>query len=365
MELIARPGNDRAEARTDSNASVPRPSVRTILAIEDPCLRNLWITQTYADLGRRLSLQLGVDHSWCSFAVWASNTAGVSIRSEELPAPLTAVLRDAGSHVNALAAESVEQVSTHIAHGNTLVFAELAPIFVRFIERFELDTPARETLEEVLDEIGVPIEPVEPLVRRAFRLYYLAILETDLKIRAELVLAANISAVLHEQQKLQQDIALSLDACVIDVAERVEAECERHLPASFVHRIVDAAVEHSLCHAELVWEHLATRLLMTLDVPGETLKLARDVPRLPDGRRFPDALVEVSQPELAELLVAWDPTNGTAVESGAADWADLHQRMGYIVNLFRSRQQCATLGDAPFSDDQLRAMAGGRVPDSV
>ena len=60
-------------------------AVASIAAIDDGALRNLWITQSYADLARRLLDVLDTDQTWCTFAIWASNTAGLSIRGEELP----------------------------------------------------------------------------------------------------------------------------------------------------------------------------------------------------------------------------------------------------------------------------------------
>ena len=60
--------------------------VPAIVAIEDPVLRNLWITQSYADFSARLRTRVGgADRTWCGFAVWASDTAGQSIRGQELP----------------------------------------------------------------------------------------------------------------------------------------------------------------------------------------------------------------------------------------------------------------------------------------
>ena len=47
--------------------------VATVVAMKDPILRNLWITQSYFDFSTRLDALLGArDHTWCGFAVWAS-----------------------------------------------------------------------------------------------------------------------------------------------------------------------------------------------------------------------------------------------------------------------------------------------------
>ena len=60
--------------------------VEAVAAIPDPVLRNLWITQSYFGLNTRMQHAVGgADRTWCGFAVWASDTAGQSIRGEELP----------------------------------------------------------------------------------------------------------------------------------------------------------------------------------------------------------------------------------------------------------------------------------------
>ncbi|MFV0307136.1 MAG: hypothetical protein ACK5OX_05275, partial [Desertimonas sp.] len=70
---------------TETTKSITVADIERIVALDDPVLRNLHITQTYADLGARLRDAVGgTDHTWCTFAVWASATAGLSIRRQEL-----------------------------------------------------------------------------------------------------------------------------------------------------------------------------------------------------------------------------------------------------------------------------------------
>ena len=53
---------------------------------DDPVRRNLLITQSYHDLSSALAAQLGRENAnWCTFATWASRTAGTFIRDEEIP----------------------------------------------------------------------------------------------------------------------------------------------------------------------------------------------------------------------------------------------------------------------------------------
>ncbi len=365
-------------------------AVQRIVAIDDTAVRNLWITQSYADLAERLLAIYRTDQSWCSFAIWASNTAGVSIRGHELPSFVDRLLSDRQDHAGAtlraanhhhrllrrvvgrlepehlerLVRHALRQVSDHIAHGNTLVFAELAPIFVRFVEALETRRVVTERDVPVLvRDIGAA--EGDALVRQAFRHYALAAATDDDRRRAEHVLTANIAAVLHEQQRLQGDIAAALDAGLIDVGESLDALAHHLLPARVRGWIVEAAHRRVAPHVEHLWDHISTETLMTLDVPGARLHLGRDVPMLTRDRMFPSALEHPESSALVELLTEWDPTGGTGVGSGAGDWCVLRERMGYIVNLFRSRQRDHSLTTLPFSEDELVEMGELRVPESI
>lgn len=46
----------------------------------------------------------------------------------------------------------------------------------------------------------------------------------------------------------------------------------------------------------------------------------------------------------------------------AADWSKLGDRMNFIVDYFRSRQQSAKLMQPPFSASQTEAIRAGRLP---
>lgn len=379
---------------TDTWTDPSARSVGAIAGLHDPALRNLWITETYAQLADDLGASLGVDQSWCSFAIWASDTAGVSIREREvprlladLPAPaheqidhvvdhvarrhrhwhrIGLVDRFRRVHVVEAIGHALTDVREHIAHGNTLVFSELAPLFVAFRDRRLQETPPTGAgLDGWLDDVGIPAADDQPLVRHAFEQYVLASVAGDDLERAQRVLAANVSAVLHEQQRLQDDVGAALDAGLVDIARAVEQTVGSWVPGPVRRWLAARAGRGAERHVERLWDHVTTELLMTLAVPGEVLHLGRDVPPLPDGERWPAALAEPDLPTLVDLLDTWDPTGGTGIGSGASDWADLHQRMGYIVNLFRSRQQTGSLTSSPFTGDQLHEMRSLRVPDDL
>src|SRR5258705_3501994 len=67
------------------NARIPALSeVGQIAALADPVVRNLQITQCYHELALVLAERTGPSANWCTFATWASNQAGVTIRKEDL-----------------------------------------------------------------------------------------------------------------------------------------------------------------------------------------------------------------------------------------------------------------------------------------
>ncbi len=58
--------------------------VKAIVAVEDAVIRNLRITECYAQLSAAMRAQVGEGANWCTFATWASRQAGCTIRGEDL-----------------------------------------------------------------------------------------------------------------------------------------------------------------------------------------------------------------------------------------------------------------------------------------
>jgi hypothetical protein len=103
---------------------------------------------------------------------------------------------------------------------------------------------------------------------------------------------------------------------------------------------------------------LVTEIMMTLDLSeGVTLSLGQDL-----QSRFPESLQHIASPELQTLLHRIDPTPDSVVASGADDWADLPDRLHFIVDLFRCCQERPQLFDPPFSAGQVDAIGNGRRP---
>jgi hypothetical protein len=109
-------------------------------------------------------------------------------------------------------------------------------------------------------------------------------------------------------------------------------------------------------------QEVATEKMMRLATADEVLLFREDLPAPAGSALFPSDLVDVSHPELATALDRWDRTGRTGRGTAVRDWAALEERMNYIVNLFRSRQQHPPILAVPFTDMQRQAMCEGRLP---
>lgn len=268
----------------------------------------------------------------------------------------------------------VNRASDAVARGNRKVFEEVGREFARFFSTCLRDeAPDPDKIARFCEGLrpGEPPEGQEYL-RRAFSHYYRSFFEREAKARAELLLLANIEIGLHEQTRLQPEIAEALDALVPEPGEFRRRLLGKLFPAFgwlarlrlFFKRLFGAAAPLDEASAELVAATrqqarlIVTERLMTIGLPGgERLRLGRDV-----SAEFPADLREVTNPDLLSLLGRVDPTPDSVRESGAADWANLTERLHYIVDLFRCYQGSKQLLEPPFSPDQVAELTKGNLP---
>jgi hypothetical protein len=194
----------------------------------------------------------------------------------------------------------------------------------------------------------------------------------DQKQRCELLLLANIEVGLHEQTRLQPEIAAALQAPVVDPRELERRLLDLLLPGNRVVRwlrrslltvlgkrtALHTATEQLADQARTLVRRAVTQHLMTLALPGgEVLDLSTDLPAT-----FPPLLAELSDPDLLALLEIVDPTPNSLRDTAARDWADLPDRMHYIADMFRCHAVRADLLDPPFTAEQVAALTAGRRP---
>jgi hypothetical protein len=350
--------------------------------------------------------------------VWIEGSGSAATRLAHLNTELTSMHAGAGeAHKRGLDAAvrcAINDMRMYLACGNTEVFGELAPIFGRFLKEFGADaTPDVPRLERYLTTLQsgtctpdeVAVDPSthrlhmtgrggQTLLQDALRHYYEAKFEPNLKRRAELMLFANANIGLHEQTRLQTYIAGALNApladTLVDTTHDALADIlgkEMFGRASL--NLIDQLLRPLANQVQDLFHRFATEFMMTLKLPDGTLHLGRDLPAAPGEPLFPPALETLHDSELARLFAHYnalaqrtDPLwpvkrlqddaqrllgrlglePNSAYGSGADDWVSLSQRMRYILELFRSRQQNQRLLEPIFSADQVALLKQGKIP---
>lgn len=373
--------------------------LEAIAALPDPVQRNLQITLAYHDLTHALATRLGRKNvSWCAYATWASKTAGAFIRGERSSLSVQEYLeradyvRQALTRLNqvltwfnqtislkpAFLASIIDQITdeiaTHVGHGNLIVFAEMGPLFSRFLETFADSTTYDEAeLARFLADYFIPGSVGgggQDMLITAFTHYYEAMFATDAKERAELILLANLYVGYHEQTRLQGAITGAMEAPLELKIETALVEGTHHwlqtnMPRSAAGLIWLAWQKPLRLLARRIaadWRSILTRWFMTIKLPSETLRLGHDVPRLDTGEMFPAELCQVQNPALLALLQELDGMPNSSQGSAANDWGCLRDRMNFVVDFFRSRQQDGRLYQQPFCDVQVAVIRAGGIP---
>lgn len=362
------------------SSSYPRQAdIDGIVAIQDHATRNYAITQGYADLSNALGSILGTkDANWATFGVWASKQAGVSIRHEDIPNVMVDLLQKSAGPARALSRfeevlqklgiptlpvsallsagnEALVSVQSGVAGGNRYVFNEIGREFSRFVETFNGDAALDEAK---LQKYLAQFKPEQAMLRQAFNAYAHAAFETDPNKKSELILLGNLQIGYHEQTNLTSYIENAMNAPVKEAFRDVLIE---HVTRSLDRmpfgsgRFARFALERSGLLEKMVepladalssgFRRVATEHMMKLAMPTETLTLGDD---LPSRGGFPEALRTIENPDVLAVLAKLDKTPNSLEGTGASDWVSLEQRMHFIGDLFRSRQQEPSLWDSPF-----------------
>ncbi len=388
------------DVQTPLQGPIPTPDdVSRICATADPVLRNLQITQCYGDIARALAREVGPGANWCTFGTWASRQAGATIRGEDLLDRLSRRLERRTEWLHPLRSlwrtllrrgllrpdtrlgrivlrlhtpfDAAERTAAAVARGNRKVFEEILLHFARYLQ---VCAGPEETRDRRVEQFASVFRPGGPpdgqeLLRHAFGLYYAQRREPDPRRRAQMIALANLEIGLHEQTRLQPEIAAALDApfeTAHDLSGRALLLLVPGAPlwrlmlrGPLLHAVEWFADQVRLRLAGLTREAV-TESLMVLTLPGAgTLALGRDLPQSACALLDPCTL-----PELTAFLERVEPPGPDGDASGVRDWADLSQRMHYITHVFRAFHDSPALFTPPFTDDQVRAIRAGRLPDS-
>lgn len=353
------------------------PSIDEILEQDNLVVRNLQVTMGYYRLSQGMRKYISSKNvSWVGFATHASRTAGQALRHELMPKKLkSAIIRKAGfdntymfftdaldkhnletsEKGNNRITDALEKVSFLISEGNIIVFAELARPFENFLHEFSKDwQPDNQKFQTFLKDNLVP-GPVEQdgqdLLYEAFEAYYQARFETNNKRKAEYIFQGNLLVGLHEQTRLQPQIAEAL-AVPFDIfidesnPEKKQADNKNNSP-SIPRKLIIKTI---------------TRMWMSFSLPNSELKLGQDVVAPTGIISFPSDLLIIEDSRCKSLVDQFDSINNTLTGSAADNWGSLSDRMSFVVDFFRSHQQNKHLFEQPFLDSQVSAIEAGHIP---
>ncbi len=398
--IVAQGLNNEVHMVEAAGSTVPTVTdVSRIAAIPNRVIRNLEITECYAQLSNAMRMRTGTAANWCTFATWASRQAGGTIRGEDLLSRCEARLRQKarlfaplhsinrillrkgmfepdtpfGRIVSEIHTpfDAFERASAEVAAGNLKVFEEIGREFARFIA--SVPENARHDSGEVIAFVsalrpGLPPDGQDYL-KEAFTHYQQQRYELDPAARAKWILLANLKVGLHEQTRLQPQIAAAIDA-PLTTAEDLGARVLHTLIARsdswsqvikrptagvlgwFAARLRDAGIR--------ITREVVTESMMVLALPNRVLSLGQnlDVP-------VPAVFNATSDTQLDGFVKEYDPCAPGINDCAAEDWADLHQRMHYIIHLFRAYAEESSLFSRPFTDEQVASFRAGVVPNGI
>jgi hypothetical protein len=377
----------------------PDPAeVRRIAAVRDPVLRNLEITHCYWRLAQAVAGRTGVGANWCTFATWASKQAGSTIRGEdaeellrirlgrraEFLHPIQSLWRwllrrgllDPTSRLGRFVGElhtpfdALERASDAVARGNRKVFEEIGLEFARFLQECPADAPVGAPEVQAFVASLKPGEPPDgqQYLRQAFERYQRQSAEPATGARAQLLLTANLEIGLHEQTRLQTEIREALDAAYAsqsDLGRRIldallphGTRARRAMPDTAAAAVLRLTATRIQRHGAEIARDVITRSLMVLSMPGRVLWLGAHL-----ADPYPEALQAITDEDLEALVTRFEPVAPAADDCGAHDWSVLHQRMHYILHLFRSWHEHPELASRPFTASQLASINAGVIPE--
>ena len=242
--------------------------------------------------------------------------------------------------------DAFERASDAVARGNLRVFEEIGLQFARWLQGEQPEGHA--------------------LLRKAFAHYDRLRLERDPKTRTELAFLANLEIGLHEQTRLQPQILEALDAAYATQEDLGRRALEALFPsAPRWWRVLETPVAALTGLSVRAIQRASSRLarevitdsLMVLALPGRVLALGRNL-----ADAYPKELVDPSDPELTELLARFEPVPPAPDDCGVRDWSDLHERMHFIVHLFRVFHLSEKLADPPFTPAEVESFSRGVIP---
>jgi hypothetical protein len=359
------------------SVSLTAEYIQSVVENEDLIVRNLQVTQGYYRLSQAMKRYMSDKNvNWCAFATHASKTAGQALRHELMPrylrrlmirragyentfvffkdglgSPAGEALEDHESRVG----EALVHMSKLVSDGNITVFEELAWPFAGFVKRFKKDWIRDQgKLLAFLDEYlrpGPLSQGGQDYLREAFSAYYNARFETNAKKKAEYVLIGNLLIGLHEQTRLQPQIE---QAMVVPLALFSDSSSESGVKKALSNK-------RRAARRKIVARAI-TEMMMLITLPSRQLKLSQNVIAPTGLITYPQDLIQIENPRCLELVRMFETGQDTLTGSAADDWSNLDERMGFVVDFFRSHQQYKRMWEPPFLREQAQVIESGYFP---
>ena len=276
--------------------------------------------------------------------------------------------REEAHHAKAREARAQREMVLHLARA---LGADIDDIKYGTIEAKD-DTEREERFyQQVLSAITKPAGYEEEL-KHALHLYAQAvsgsehynperkphhlIFEATLRIAAieQVILDAAVTQVV---EHLPKYLAAQAEGRLSTFAERSLRVPRRIAEMNASRRVASAAAV-----ATDVWARVMTDQVMVVALPAETIRLGRDIPRR-DWRKpfYAPGLEDLDTPARV-LFDTFDRSLGDGRGAGAGDWRRFDDRMNFVANLLRSRQQDSTLFWQPFTDEDVEKIWCGQYP---
>ena len=339
-----------------------------IAEMQDAAARNLQITQSYWALSAEVERRIQGHANWCTFATWASQQAGVTIRHNDLPdllrqrlqkswkiigldTRLLKLLEQDNIDLLQVVIDSVSELgplkrpSEFVGKGNKKVFVEIGVQFARWLALFpNIASITDAEMESFCQGLKAgPAPDGQDLLKQAFRNYRAAARATDPNEKAQLMLLANLQIGYHEQIRLQPEIEGALNGALFKPGDLSDLLVEKltgyegklgialeHLwrshdtPLRAVANLLAKDVEEQV-------RMLITDLMMTLWLPPEVVvRLGHEL-----TGQYPPILQTITNADVLKILVEFGADDDGPSGSGALDWANFTQRMRFIASLFR------------------------------
>ena len=328
--------------------------------------------------------------NWFHFATWATLTVSRNIGNVRAPQRLSTLpfgLRRAlGPITINERASDRQRVGRALSWAQRLVFINTCLAYLQMKEQSEgahrsSSAQPGAAYEQMAEDLtnGVLDAQSRQVTREAFGHYFsagrLGDGDREAALRDQMVFAANVTITAVEQHVVNGGIR----AVVESVPQRVFTTVERRI-ADWSERLGGVSsglsafslpnkLQTSRDVASHSWARFLTDQVFVLSLPGETLRVGRDIPPLdaaapyyPKALRYLDEAEDEIKNEILTLSARFDRTTRDGRGSAARDWRNYDERMNWAFTLLRSRQCDASLFWQPYSHADETRILNGELP---